>query len=104
MTADVCEFQERSLVMSAHRNLKLETLSTALPLLNIGLRLVLLFFLKSTTISFVFLLFRMGLLVDHWTIRFCTSSIYADSSLLEIRPMTVVLSANIMMMLVAWTG
>ncbi len=53
--------------------------------------------LKSTTISFVLSTFRDRLLTLHQSVSQCTSSLYADSSLLLIRPNTVVSSVNLMM-------
>lgn len=53
--------------------------------------------LKSTTISFVLSTFRDRLLTLHQSVSRCTSSLYADSSLLLIRPNTVVSSVNLMM-------
>lgn len=85
---EVCMVQDKSSVMCTPRNSKLETLSTASLSMNIGLGSILLVFLKSTTIFIVFLLLGMRLLLEHQALRFHTSSLYADSSLLEIRPMT----------------
>uniref|UniRef100_A0A3B1IXT6 exodeoxyribonuclease III n=1 Tax=Astyanax mexicanus TaxID=7994 RepID=A0A3B1IXT6_ASTMX len=53
--------------------------------------------LKSTTISLVLSTLRDRLLVLHQSVSHCTSSLYADSSFLLMRPTTVVSSANLMM-------
>ena len=54
--------------------------------------------------SFVFVVFRDRLLSEHHTSSFCNSSLSADSSSPEISPITVVSSANLMMVLVGWVG
>ena len=61
-------------------------------------------FLKSTMISFVLEVLRSRLLSEHHVARCRTSSLYAVSSLLLMRPITVVSSANLMKELDPFTG
>lgn len=66
--------QEKSSVMFNGYNLKLGTLSKAMPFISTALRSILIVFLISTTISFVFLVLRIRLLVEHQAFRFCILS------------------------------
>ncbi len=95
--------QERSSVMCTPRNLVLLTLSTVAPLMVRGsCRECTL--LKSPTISFVFFTFRERLLSLHHPARRLTSLLYFVSSLLLMRPTTVVSSANLMKRLELFDG
>lgn len=88
MMVDVGRTQERSSVMFTLRNLQQSTT---------------LHYYTTTTVSCVYLL-RMRLVVEDQTVRFCTFLLYAVLSLFEIRPTAAVSSANLMMVLLAWTG
>ncbi len=99
MTALVLSLEVNLSVRWTHRNLTLCTISTSWPLMDSGRWCRWLVFLKSTTSSFVLLL-RERLRLLHHSVNCATSRLYADSSLLVMRPTTVVLSANFMIWLV----
>ncbi len=99
MTALVLTLEVNLSVRWTPRNLTLCTISTSWPLMDSGRWCRWLVFLKSTTSSFVLLL-RERLRLLHHSVNCATSRLYADSSLLVMRPTTVVLSANFMIWLV----
>jgi hypothetical protein len=90
--------QERSSEMCTPRNLKDETLSTHSAFRWSGAWAVL-FRLKSMMISLVFVVFNSKLFDEHQYDSCWTSSLYSVSSPPEIRPTTVVSSANFMIRL-----
>lgn len=105
-----CAFLRRQLVlkdyvrvseMCVSRNLKLSTMSTDDPLIEIGMRFSLIF-LKSTMIALVFLTFRAKLLSWHHTFNTSTSLLQALSSLSIINPITVVSFVNFRMLLMSY--
>ena len=101
--SEVLTDHERSSDKLAPRNLKVWTFSTQSPLMWSGAGSALCL-LQSRINSFVFVVFSDRLLSEHHTVSFCTSSLYADSSSSDMSPITVVSSANLMMVLVGWVG
>lgn len=81
------------------KNLKLLTLSTIVPSIHSGACTFFLH-LKFTISSLVLLTFRERLLAVHHLARSLTLSLYAPSSSLVMLQMTVVPSANLMIVLV----
>lgn len=89
--------------MCVLRYLKLNTISTICSLLYNGV-CTSCFLLKSIISYFVFLMCRARLFSVHHPISLFISSLEADSSPLVINPTTVVLSANLIMVLVLYNG
>ncbi len=89
----ICVVHVRSSEMFTPRYLKLLTLSTGVPLIIRGVQGRWCLFLKSTISSLVLLTFRERQLYWHHDVSLSTSSKYAASSLLLMRPRTTVSSA-----------
>ncbi len=94
--------QIRSSEMFTPRYLKLLTLTTGAPLIIRGVWGRCCLFLMSTISSLVLLTFRERQLSWHHDISLSTSSKYAVSSLLEMRPRTTVSSANLTIEVELW--
>ncbi len=98
----MCVVHVRSSEMFTPRYLKLLTLSTGVPLIIRGVYGCCCLFLKSTISSLVLLTFRERQLSWHHVVSLPTSSKYAVSSSLLMRPRTTVSSANLMIDVELW--